>query len=285
MTDYEAAKKTAAETDKDLLLEFTRSDWCPTCMELTGQVFSTEAFTTGAEAKFVLVVLDFPRDESRLAAGVKEQNEALATRYGIDAFPTVVLADARGRPYARTGLRTEGPEAYLKHLDELQEFRKERDAMLSAGRTLDGVAKAKVLQNALAEFPDAIVEAFYGDVAAEVEAADPEDESGFQKARVYRRELAACQERVGELFEAGEFEEVFQETDRFMEVHRPNGIDKQRILLARVMAYAETGRKDEALQVLADMKAVAPYSDVGLEADRCKGHIERIFAQPIPERQ
>ncbi len=118
MTDYAAAKKKAAESKKDLLLEFTGSDWRPPCMELTKEVFSKEAFTTGAEANFILVVLDFPRDESKLTEGLKDQNEKLATQYGIDSFPTIVLADAKGRPYAQTGFQEGGPEAYLKHLGD-----------------------------------------------------------------------------------------------------------------------------------------------------------------------
>lgn len=285
MTDYAAAKKKAAETKKDLLLEFTGSDWCPPCMELTKEVLSQDAFTSGAETKFVLVVLDYPRDESKLTEQLKEQNARLATQYGIEAFPTVVLADAAGRPYARTGFQPGGPDAYLKHLDELQALRKERDATLAAGRKLEGVDKAKALQNALAEFPDAIVEAFYQDVAAEVEAADPKDETGFRKARAYRRDVAAYEERVTTLFDEQNFEDVLKEADRFMQTHQPTGLDKQHIMMARIMAYAETGRKDDALKALAEMKAVAPESELGLQADRFKERIESFFADPMPENK
>lgn len=285
MTDYAAAKKKAADAKKDLLLEFTRSDWCSRCMELSKEVFSKDAFTTGAEAKFVLVALDFPRDESKLRDGIKEQNAELARQYGIEEFPTIVLTDAEGRPYAQTGYEPGGPEAYLKHLDELQDLRKERDATLAAGRQLTGVDKAKALQYAIAEFPDMIVEAFYSELTKEIEAADPKDETGFQKSRAYRREVAAYEERITTLFDEKKFDEVFKEADRFMKIHDPTGLDKQHIMMARIMAYAETGKKNEALKALAEMKAVAPESGLGVQADGFKERIERFFDESTPKNK
>ena len=60
-TDFEVAKKLAAEGKKDLLLDFTGSDWCGWCIKLNKEVFGLEPFKTGTKDKFVLVELDFPQ--------------------------------------------------------------------------------------------------------------------------------------------------------------------------------------------------------------------------------
>ena len=59
----------AARTDKkDILVDFTGSDWCGWCIKLHDEVFSQEAWKKAAAGKYVFVELDFPRK--------KEQSEA-----------------------------------------------------------------------------------------------------------------------------------------------------------------------------------------------------------------
>jgi len=60
--DYSAAKKTAAQERKDILLDFTGSDWCGWCVKLNNEVFSKDTFKSYADKNLVLVDLDFPRN-------------------------------------------------------------------------------------------------------------------------------------------------------------------------------------------------------------------------------
>ena len=76
LDDFEAAKAKAEKDGKDLLLDFTGSDWCSWCGKLKEEVFNTEAFQKEAPKHFVLVELDFPR-QKKLAEKVKQQNEKL----------------------------------------------------------------------------------------------------------------------------------------------------------------------------------------------------------------
>ena len=55
ITDMDAAKKQAAEQKKDLMIEFTGSDWCPPCMQNDANVFSKPDFQKEAQKNFVLV--------------------------------------------------------------------------------------------------------------------------------------------------------------------------------------------------------------------------------------
>ncbi len=119
--DFEAAKKLAAETDRDLFVLFTGTDWCSWCMRLEKEVFSQKGFIEKLSEKFVPVFIDRPEDKTRLSELAAAQNEELLRRYRIEGFPTVLLMDADGDVFAQTGYVKGGPENYLKQTDELLE--------------------------------------------------------------------------------------------------------------------------------------------------------------------
>jgi thioredoxin-related protein len=119
--DYDKALDLAAKSGKDLLVDFSGSDWCGWCKKLDKEVFSQDLFKEKAPENFILVVLDFPRSED-LKRKIKnpEQNNELKNHFNVSGFPTVILLDSTGTPYAQTGYMQGGAEAYLKHLDELK---------------------------------------------------------------------------------------------------------------------------------------------------------------------
>lgn len=118
--DFEAAKVSAAKEGKFILAAFSGSDWCGFCKRLDSEVFSQTEFTKKAAEKYVLVMIDSPRDKTRLSKLAAEQNPDLVRRFGIRGYPTVIIADAYGDPVCRSsGYKRGGPEGYLKVLDEL----------------------------------------------------------------------------------------------------------------------------------------------------------------------
>jgi len=119
----EAAKMKAAQEGKDILLKFTGSDWCPWCKRLDSEVFGTELFKQEVTKNFVILVLDFPQDKSLLSQKAYRWNIKLYKEYGVPGLPTVILADADGREYARTGYRQGGPKEYLEHLQQLRKLK------------------------------------------------------------------------------------------------------------------------------------------------------------------
>lgn len=118
LTDFAAAKATAEAEGKPMLLEFTGSDWCIWCIRLNDEVFSREAFVDYADTSLVLVKLDFPQREAQ-SEELAKQNGALAEKYGIQGFPTILLLSPGGEEIARTGYQRGGPEAYVAHLEKL----------------------------------------------------------------------------------------------------------------------------------------------------------------------
>lgn len=118
MTDFEAAQAKAKEEGKPMLVNFTGSDWCIWCIRLDEEVFSKQAFKDYAKENLILVELDFPRKKAQ-SDELKEQNQALAQKYGIRGFPTILILDAEGKVIETTGYRRGGPEKYVLHLQEI----------------------------------------------------------------------------------------------------------------------------------------------------------------------
>ena len=85
LTDFEEAKTKARKEGKKILADFSGSDWCYWCKILDKEVFSTATFKKYAQQHFVLLMLDFPR-ENRQSNKIKKQNKALAKKFGISVW-------------------------------------------------------------------------------------------------------------------------------------------------------------------------------------------------------
>lgn len=118
ITDFEAAKKMAAEKKLSILADFSGSDWCGWCIKLDSEVFSKKEFKEFARDNLVLFLADFPRKKQQ-DEKVKKQNAGLSKKYSIEGFPTVLLMDAEGKVLARTGYERGGVKAYIEHLKKL----------------------------------------------------------------------------------------------------------------------------------------------------------------------
>ena len=117
ITDFEAAKAAAAERKAPIIANFSGSDWCGWCIKLDREVFSKESFLAYAKDNAVLLHLDFPSRKPQSDA-IRSQNKALAAKYGIRGYPTIIILDAAGKELGRTGYKKGGPEGYIKHLEK-----------------------------------------------------------------------------------------------------------------------------------------------------------------------
>jgi len=114
-TSYSTALKKAKESGKNLLLDFTGSDWCGWCIKLDDEVFSKIEFKVYAKENLILVKLDFPKSIEQ-SKKLKEQNNALAKKFGIKGFPTIIIIDSNEELIGQTGYQQGGPVNYVKHL-------------------------------------------------------------------------------------------------------------------------------------------------------------------------
>lgn len=117
-TDWESAAKASKASKKPILINFTGSDWCGWCIRLKDEVFNTKEFKTWTDKNVVLLEIDFPRGKELPAAAVKK-NEALAQKYGVEGFPTIIFADHSGKTLGRYGYDEGGPKVWTKKAQEM----------------------------------------------------------------------------------------------------------------------------------------------------------------------
>lgn len=158
--DIAVAREMATKEGKDILINFTGSDWCGWCKRLDGEVFSVPAFHESAGKQYIYLYLDFPRSEEAKAKVVDEAlNDKKRDEMAVDGFPAIILADSQMRPYARTGYQPGGPEKYLEHLAELRVTGEKVKALVAADndeqiqKLLPGALEV-MLEQKLLGYPD-----------------------------------------------------------------------------------------------------------------------------------
>ena len=274
--DFDAAKQTASTEGKDLLIDFTGSDWCGWCIKLNEEVFSHDEFKDYAKSHFVLVELDYPRSKPQTAE-IKAQNAKLRDEYGVRGYPTIILADAQGRPYAQTGYRPNGPEAYVEHLKQLQQIRVDRDEQLDAAKNAQGVEKAKHLHEAMQLVGDDIALTHYGDIVDQIIKLDADNQAGLKKhyqdlklARSYQVaiENAMKSARTDAKGTVAKFDEMLKDENM------PASVRQEVYFYKSNVEYGVL--KDKAAAKASMQKAIdaAPESEF---ADKLRGILSRYF--------
>lgn len=119
LTDFKTAQQRALAENKPLLIDFTGSDWCPPCMILDRQVFSQPEFADYAAQNLILLKVDFPRRKP-LSVEDQAENDALARRFAIRGFPTILAmgADGKLKGQVPTSLFN-GPGGFIASLEQI----------------------------------------------------------------------------------------------------------------------------------------------------------------------
>lgn len=118
--DFAAAKTRAAAEGKKILLVFSGSDWCGWCIKFDKETLSKSEFVKAAAKNFELVMIDSPKDKSKLSATARTQNPKLVAQYNVRGYPHYVVTDAAGKEIARgAGYVKGGPKAFLSKLEQM----------------------------------------------------------------------------------------------------------------------------------------------------------------------
>ncbi len=311
--DFDAAKATAAKDKKDLLIDFTGSDWCGWCIKLNDEVFSKDAFKNAAPKDFVLVELDFPRkpeNTAKQSAETKARNEALSEQFGIEGFPTIILADAAGRPYAKTGYQAGGAEKYVAHLAELRGSRTARDEAFAKAAKAEGLDKAKLLAEGLAKIDSELHAKFYQAEVDAIIAADKDDTLGFAKAKTDRakeqEEMAKAmaeqkkqEERLKpfadkfeafrptlmEAIEAKDMGSAIKKVDEWIAKEKFDGEFKQLAMGMKIQMLAADNKHADALKLVDEIIAVDAATDVAKQLKELRPRIEQAIEQAAKEAE
>lgn len=276
MHDFEAAKKRALEEKKDLLIDFTGSDWCPPCQDLSARILSQESFKVEAAKNYILVELDFPNDKTKITPEISAQNQQLAEHYGIQGFPTILLTDAQGRPFGQTGHHLGGPQDYLDHLADLQKSKTLRDVAFAKAEKSTGLDKSRALHAALQSIPLEHLR-HYPNVIETIKLNDPKDETGFFAEQARRVAEAKAQEEFYEKVSIldGQLDDLIADNqsakaltliDDFIESENLEGIYKQQTLAIKISILAEEKDYRGVETVISEIIAVDPDSEFSNQA-------------------
>ena len=116
--DYDAVRREAIRNHKFILMDFTQSDSCRYCKELENQVFNKKEFFNYARDRFILLSVDFPLYKKQ-SQQLKKQNRALADKYTVARFPTILVVSPDGKNVVtRLGYEEGGVEKYLARLND-----------------------------------------------------------------------------------------------------------------------------------------------------------------------
>jgi thioredoxin-related protein len=120
LSDYSQAVGQAKAENKNILMDFTGSDWCPWCIRMDKEVLNTSQFKAYADKNLVLLLVDFPQTK-QLPQKVQDQNSDLQKKYGADGFPTFILIDKNGNVLGKQeGYLEGGPSAFIAKVDSMK---------------------------------------------------------------------------------------------------------------------------------------------------------------------
>lgn len=122
LTKLDEAKSKATETNQNILLVFSGSDWCVPCMKLEKSIWNSEEFKTFSDDHFVLLRADFLKQKkNRLSEEQQAHNEQLAEKYNPNGFfPLVLVLNNEGEVLGQTGYKNVSPSEYIKQLVEFE---------------------------------------------------------------------------------------------------------------------------------------------------------------------
>ncbi len=267
-TSVVTATERAQAEHKDLLLNFTGSDWCSFCIQLDKEVFAQAGFDEQIARDFICVKLDFPRDSSQMSPATIEQNAEWQKRLAIEGYPTIALLDEQQRPYAFTGYREGGLEAYLAHLQELRGKRVARDAALTKAADAEGSERARLLDEALQALDAQIAEVYYADLIKEIIELDADNALGLRakyneaRERELQRELLTDIAMVARLQNP---ETAIAFIDEAIQAVPLAPATRYRVLLTKLDLLRKIGETTQAEALVDEMMAIQGLDQVDIQ--------------------
>jgi len=179
LTSPEEAMTIAQKEGKDILVDFSGSDWCGWCVKLEEEVFSTKEWASTGAKKYVMLLADFPRSKE-LPKEQKERNEKLKSEFMIQGFPSIFLLDASGAPYAKTGYQPGGPGKYMEHLNGLSRQKDEKHALTKQIAEAPAKDKPALLNQLIVKLNEWEIGFWYPGFKEEAVKLDEGNQQGFR---------------------------------------------------------------------------------------------------------
>lgn len=189
--DYDLALKRAKNEKKLVLAAFTGSDWCGACIKLEREVFSQPEFYPAIKDDFVLLMIDRPKNTSKLSEKAKAENGKICGKYGIRGFPTVLFLDAEGNKLHSTGYQPGGAAVYATNM-------KNAKRTLEIGKIEDKAEKLKAEHEFLKD-KDTFTQVQHRATVQKILAADPDGKLGYRPYYTFFTVVEPVDNRIAEI--------------------------------------------------------------------------------------
>lgn len=264
VADYDEAMRLAQESGKDVIVDFTGSDWCGWCIKLDEEVFSQEAFKAAAPEQYVLCALDFPNgEEAKAKVPNPERNEELMNEFGVRGFPTILVLTNEGQLLAQTGYREGGAEAYLEHLEEIRAEGRavlaRVDALIQAYETAEEGAKRAALVAIVDGYVDMAESAPSKGLVAYVEKAAALEGEGTEDLRI---------KALGALLENGGASDDMIAAAEALDPQNEHGL-LEKCVMARMMTVASLEDLQPAIDRVDALLETGNIVDAATVAEMC----------------
>lgn len=119
LTNYDNAIQTAEKNDRNVLVYFTGSDWCPPCKMLKKDLFESAEFLALAD-HYVLLYIDIPMNRDIISPEQLQHNKDLSSKLNKKgSVPLMKILDKKGKELdLYSGYSMNGETSY--HLDLLK---------------------------------------------------------------------------------------------------------------------------------------------------------------------
>ncbi len=279
LTDFAAAKAQAKKEKKYLFIDFTGSDWSGWCRKLDKEVFSQKAFQDKIKERFVLVQLDFPK-QTKQDEKIARQNKELSEKFNIRGFPTIILADAEGKEFARTGYRTGGPEAYLTTLDNYVKNFDDYKKLVRQAEKLNGVDKAKKLDEALTKLVANGCRRDFKQLSRQIIALDKDGKAGLKAKYELPKKLDSIR---AELNHSRDFDKALKDLDKLTDEAKavPSLLQQVYLFQAGILIKGK-GDKPAGMKKLELAQNAAPDTQTGKQLVQFIAKMKADNQQPKP---
>jgi thioredoxin-related protein len=279
VTDYSSAVEIAKREGKDLLLVFTGTEWIEMCRVFEQDILNQPAFLEKVGARFVLVKLEFP-PEKELGKPVPEELMLLRDAYRVKGFPTVVMTDAEGRPFAINGYQPIASAAYGKAMEDIGKAQEIAVANRKRAEGESGLDKARTLIMNIPQLPGSMAARFYRPELEAVIEADPGDTLGHTKS--YQRLIAdadysAAMQKLGENVE---WQKMIELTDAYIKDGQLEGAVLQKALLNKSGVQRRQGNAEGLAATLLEIVAIDANTVYGAEAQQ---QLNQLRAQRLEQ--
>lgn len=260
---YDQARQRAIRSRKDILIAFTVRQLDAASRHFEEHFLTQPSFAETLGKNFELVWLD-----SSEQGGDKEDSAAFQLRrqFDVTSFPTVVLTNWLGQPYAYTGFRPGSLENYLQNLELLRQRNVIRNQILAKARAAEGRQRAELLAASIPELGQQRAAKFYGDLMREILSLDPQLQN--ESTQSVSRQLADLDfaRKLADLDRDLRWTDMVDLINRYIAEQNLTGAHRQAALLTRLDVHRKQEDLPRIIQTLQEIIQLNPYNRHGQQA-------------------